>query len=557
MIRSCRELGIPAIAVYSETGRDALHVEMADEAYLLGPAPPIESYLNVGKILEVASRSGATMVHPGYGFLSENATFARGVAEAGLTFIGPPPEAMALMGDKVEARRAAQRAGAPIVPGTDGPITPEAAGAEAARIGFPLVVKAAFGGGGRGMRVVEAEDDLADALESAAREAGAAFGRPDVYLERFIARAHHVEAQILADTHGAVSFLGERDCTLQRRHQKLVEESPSPLVDAALRARLGEAAIAIARTAAYVNAGTVEFLMEEDGSFYFMEMNTRLQVEHPVTEMVTGLDLVRLQIEVALGEHVAVEPQLRGHAIECRLNAENPSRDFLPGPGLVTTLRAPGGPFVRLDAGVDEGKAVVGNYDSMFGKLIVWGQDREAARRRMLRALDELVVEGIPTTAPFHRWVLETPEFVGATATTAWVEQALTEGRFEGAPGDAATASAAPTASPVRLVVEVGGRRVPVSLWGEGMPVAPAPPAALHGHGGAGGGGTIVAPMQGTILKVMVDSGQEIEAGQDLCILEAMKMENLISSPRDGVVSEVFVRADEVVQTDQALMVIE
>ncbi|HKN48450.1 MAG TPA: biotin carboxylase N-terminal domain-containing protein, partial [Candidatus Polarisedimenticolia bacterium] len=380
MIRTCRELGIPAIAVYSEADRDALHVEMADEAYLLGPAPPIESYLNVGKILEVASRSGATMIHPGYGFLSENATFARGVAGAGMTFIGPPPEAMALMGDKAEARRAAQRAGAPIVPGTDGPVTPEAAGAEAARIGLPLVVKAAFGGGGRGMRVVEVEGDLTDGLESAAREAGAAFGRPEVYLERFIGRAHHVEAQILADTHGAVSFLGERDCTLQRRHQKLVEESPSPLVDAALRARLGEAAIAIARAAHYVNAGTVEFLLEEDGSFYFMEMNTRLQVEHPVTEMVTGLDLVRLQIEVAIGEHVGVEPQLRGHAIECRLNAENPSRDFLPGPGLVTRMRAPGGPFVRLDAGVDEGKAVIGNYDSMFGKLIVWGQDREAAR---------------------------------------------------------------------------------------------------------------------------------------------------------------------------------
>ena len=276
-----------------------------------------------------------------------------------------------------------------------------------------------------------------------------------------------------------------------------------------------------------------------------MEMNTRLQVEHPVTEMVTGLDLVRLQIEVALGDHVAVEPHLRGHAIECRLNAENPSRDFLPGPGLVTTLRAPGGPFVRLDAGVDEGKAVVGNYDSMFGKLIVWGQDREAARRRMLRALDELVVEGIPTTAPFHRWVLETPEFVGATATTAWVEQALADGRFEAVPDDAATASAAPAAKPVRLVVEVGGRRVPVSLWDEGMPVAPAPP------------GAIVAPMQGTILKVMVEAGEEIEAGQDLCILEAMKMENLISSPRDGTVGEVLVKSGDVVQTDQALMTIE
>jgi len=530
---------------------------MADEAYLLGPAPPVESYLNVGKILEVASRAGATMAHPGYGFLSENEAFARGVAQAGMTFIGPPPEAMALMGDKAEARKAAERAGAPIVPGTEGPITPEAASAEAARIGFPLLVKAAFGGGGRGMREVAAAGDLAEALESAAREAGAAFGRPDVYLERFIGRAHHVEAQILADTHGNVSFLGERDCTLQRRHQKLVEESPSPLVDAERRARVGQAAIAIARAANYVNAGTIEFLMEEDGSFYFMEMNTRLQVEHPVTEMVTGLDLVRLQIEVALGERVVVEPDIRGHAIECRLNAENPFRDFLPGPGLVTALRPPGGPFVRLDAGVAEGKAVVGNYDSMFGKLIAWGQDRDAARRRMLRALDEMVVEGIPSTIPFHQWVLDTPEFVEATATTNWVEQALAEGRFDAAGGEGVAPGATPATKPVRLVVEVGGRRVPVSLWGEGMPVAPAPPEALHGHGHGGAGGTIVAPMQGTILKIMVEAGQEIEAGQDLCILEAMKMENRIASPRDGTVGDVFVKAGEVVQTDQALMVIE
>jgi acetyl-CoA/propionyl-CoA carboxylase biotin carboxyl carrier protein len=556
VMRTCRELGIPTIAVYSEADRDALHVEMADEAHLLGPPPPAESYLNVGKILEVAQKARATMIHPGYGFLSENETFARGAAHAGITLIGPPPEAMALMGDKAEARRAAERAGAPIVPGTEGPITPEGATEEAKRIGFPLLVKAAFGGGGRGMRVVEREGDLTEALESAAREAGAAFGRPEVYLERFIGRAHHVEAQILADTQGNVSFLGERDCTLQRRHQKLVEESPSPLVDAERRARVGEAAIAIAKSANYVNAGTIEFLMEEDGSFYFMEMNTRLQVEHPVTEMVTGLDLVELQIQVALGERVVVEPDMRGHAIECRLNAENPYRDFLPGPGLVTALRPPGGPFVRLDAGVAEGKAVAGNYDSMFGKLIAWGPDRDAARRRMLRALHEMVVEGIPTTIPFHQWVLDQPEFVDATATTNWVEQALGEGRFDTG-GEMAGPAAAAAPKPVRLVVEVGGRRVPVSLWGEGMPVAPAPPEALHGHGHGGTSGTIAAPMQGTIQKVMVETGQEIEAGQDLCILEAMKMENRISSPRDGVVGEIYVKAGEVVQTDQALLVIE
>jgi len=555
IIRTCQELGIPTVAVYSEADRDALHVDMADEAYLLGRASPAESYLNVGRIVEVAVRAGATLVHPGYGFLAENEHLSRAVATAGMTFVGPSPESMALMGDKVAARAAARSAGAPVVPGTDGPILPDAARAEAERIGFPLLVKAAFGGGGRGMRQVDSADELTEAVESAAREAGAAFGRPEVYLERLVGRAHHVEAQIIADTHGNVSFLGERDCSLQRRHQKLVEESPSPVVDAGLRRRIGEAATAIAGSTGYVNAGTIEFLVERDGSFYFMEMNTRLQVEHPVTEMVTGHDVVRLQLQVALGERVAVEPELRGHAIECRLNAEDPFRDFLPGPGLVTKLRVPNGPFVRLDAGVDEGRAVAGDYDSMFAKLIVWDSGREQARHRMLRALDELVIEGIPTTVPFHRWVLQTPEFIDGTATTTWVEEALAAGRFEGGAGDAGRAAAAPRSAPVRLVVEVGGRRVPVSLWGEGMPVAPAPPRSSAG--GLGGGEVVTAPMQGTILKVLVEPGQEIEAGQDVCILQAMKMENRIAAVQGGTVGEVFVNEGDIVQTDQPLASIE
>jgi acetyl-CoA/propionyl-CoA carboxylase biotin carboxyl carrier protein len=559
VIRTCREMGIPTVAVYSEADRDALHVEMADEAYLIGVASPAESYLNVGKILEVAARAGATMIHPGYGVLAENDRFARAVADAGMTFIGPPPEAMAMMGDKSAARDAAREAGAPIVPGTDGPVDAAAAQAQAAAIGFPLVVKASFGGGGKGMRTVEAESELADAVEGAAREAGAYFGRPEVYLERYIGRAHHVEAQILADTHSNVSFLGERDCTLQRRHQKLVEESPSPLVDEGLRTRIGDAAVGIARRAGYVGAGTVEFLLEEDGSFYFMEMNARLQVEHPVTEMVTGLDLVRLQIEVAMGETVAVEPDLRGHAIECRLNAEDPFRDFLPGPGLVTRLQAPGGPFVRFDTGIGEGRAVVGNYDSMFAKLIVWDGGRDGARRRMLRALDELVVEGIPTTAAFHRWVLQTPEFAEATATTGWVEEALDEGRLQrespGAPASAPETAGA--AAPVRLVVEVDGHRIPVSLWGEGMRTAPRPPESTQGGHGAGDGEVVVAPMQGTILDVLVESGQEIAAGEDVCILEAMKMENRIAAHRAGTVAEILVKVGDVVQTGQPLFSIE
>ena len=560
VMRTCRELGIPTVAVYSDVDRDALHVEEADEAYHLGPAQPSESYLNVPRLLEAARKSGATMVHPGYGFLSENADFAQAVGDAGLTFIGPPPSAMAMLGDKAEARRAAKEVGAPIVPGTEGPVSTEEAMAVAGEVGFPLLVKAAFGGGGKGMHLVEREEDLAEALERSAREAKAYFGRPEVYLERYIERAHHVEAQILADTHGNVSFLGERDCSLQRRHQKLVEESPSPVVGPGLRARIREAAIGIARRAGYVNAGTVEFLVEADrDAFYFMEVNARLQVEHPVTEMVTGLDLVRLQIMVALGEEVHVEPELRGHAIECRLNAEDPYRDFLPSPGLVTRHRRPGGPFVRLDSGLTEGRAVAGAYDSLFAKLIVWAETRELARRRMLRALDELELDGIATTVPFHKWVLQTDEFIEATHTTKWVERALEDGRFQLPDGAAATQVApAPSRAPMRMIVEVDGRRVPVALWGDHLRRAPAAPAASHGAGGAAAGHKVVsAPMQGTILQVKIEPGQAIAAGDVVCILEAMKMENHITSDHDGVVKDLMIQKGDVVQADQPLALIE
>ncbi|HEY1332019.1 MAG TPA: biotin carboxylase N-terminal domain-containing protein [Actinomycetota bacterium] len=556
VFRTCRELDIPSIAVYSEVDRDALHVEEADEAYFLGPAAPAESYLNVERLLEAAAKGRATMVHPGYGFLAENADFARAVADAGMTFIGPPPRAMEMLGDKAEARRTAVRAGAPVVPGTDGPVDAAQARAEAERIGFPLVVKAAFGGGGKGMRLVEAADDLDEAVERSAREAKAYFGRPEVYLERYIARAHHVEAQILADAHGHISFLGERDCSMQRRYQKLVEEAPSPVVDEALRARIGEAATSIAREAGYVNAGTVEFLVEPGGSFYFMEVNARLQVEHPVTEMVTQLDLVRHQIRVALGEEVDLQPASRGHAIECRLNAEDPYRDFLPSPGLVTRLDRPGGSFVRLDAGVTQGRAVAGNYDSLFGKLIVWAETRELARRRMLRALRELDLEGIPSTIPFHEWALDSEEFRTGTVHTKWVEEALEAGRFASPEGAAAAAAAAPAAQTVRLMVEVDGHRIPVKLWGDAMRTAPSPPASTSGAG-ADGGKVIEAPMQGTILKVLVENGQAIGAGDIVCILEAMKMENHIPAPLQGTVADVLVKAGDVVQAGQTLAVIE
>jgi acetyl-CoA/propionyl-CoA carboxylase biotin carboxyl carrier protein len=556
VIRTCRELGIPTVAVYSDADRESMWVDMADDAYRLGPAPSSQSYLNVEAILAAAARARATAIHPGYGFLSENADFARAVAEAGLAFIGPPPEAMDAMGDKVTARRTAEKVGVPTVPGTPDPITPKEAREAAKRIGFPIAVKAAYGGGGRGMHVVHDPAELDDAVERSAREAQSYFGRPEVYLERYIERGHHVEAQIIADRHGNVSFLGERDCTLQRRYQKLVEESPSPIVDDDLRRRIAESSLALAKEVGYQNAGTVEFLVDDtDRSYYFLEVNARLQVEHPVTELVNGLDLVALQIAVALGEKVDLEPARRGHAIEVRLNAEDPHRDFLPGPGLITRLTPPGGPFVRLDAGFEQGRTIPGDYDSLFGKLIVWGEDRERARRRMLRALGEMVVEGIPTTIPFHRWVLQQPEFVQATATTRWVEGALADNPLgEGEPAHPAAAGR----RAVVLQAEVDGRRVPVRLWGDAVATAPRPPATM-GAGGAhsGGGDIITAPMQGTILQVMVEQGQQVAAGDTICILEAMKMENHIAAHADGTVSEVAVKAGDVVETGQRIAVVE
>jgi acetyl-CoA/propionyl-CoA carboxylase biotin carboxyl carrier protein len=558
VIRTCREMGIPTVAVYSDPDRDALHVDLADDAYHIGPASPIESYLNVARILEAARTSGATMIHPGYGFLAENADFALGVAEAGLTFIGPPPDAMVIIGDKAAARRTAESVGAPTIPGTAEPIAADEAGREAERIGFPLVVKAAFGGGGKGMHLVEDPGELDEAVQRSAREAGAYFGRPEVYLERYISRAHHVEAQILMDAGGRASFLGERDCSLQRRYQKLVEESPSPVVDDRMRTQIGEAAILIARAAGYVNAGTVEFLVDPDGSFYFIEMNARLQVEHPVTEMVTGLDLVALQIQIALGEHVQVDPAPRGHAIECRINAEDPARGFLPGPGPVTRFRPPGGAFVRLDSGVEEGRRVLGEYDSLFAKLVVWGEDRERARRRMLRALDEFEIAGIPTTMPFHRWVLGTEEFRRGDVHTRWVEEALADGLFKDAEAVPQSGSGTGPVRPVRLTVEVDGHRVPVSVWGDEIRTAPPPPAATtHGHASAGPGEVIASPMQGTILKVMVEPGQRVDAGATICILEAMKMENHITATHQGTVTEVAVSHGDVVEIGQPLAYLE
>ncbi|GBC86996.1 Biotin carboxylase [bacterium HR12] len=557
IIRTVRELGFRSVAVYSDADREALHVEMADEAYRIGPALPADSYLSIGAILEVARKAKVTAIHPGYGFLSERAHFARAVIESGYVFVGPSPEAIDMMGDKSAARHAAERAGVPIVPGTPEPVTVEEAADHAERIGYPVVVKAAFGGGGRGMHVVRRPQDLSSALARAAREAQAYFGRPEVFLERYIERGHHVEAQILADAHGGIWFLGERDCSVQRRHQKLIEETPSPVVDEDLRTRLGEAAIALAKAAGYVNAGTVECIVDEDGNFYFLEMNTRLQVEHTVTEMVTGLDLVALQIAVALGERLDLDDaRPRGHAIQCRINAEDPARNFLPGPGRVVGYREPSGPFVRVDSAIREGHEIPPDYDSMFAKLIVAAEDRERARRRMLRALDEFHVEGVPTTIPLHRWILSTREFRAGTHTTTWLERALREVDIPSSDW----ASAAPTEPPgvpAELLVELDGRRVPVRIFDRRRGRAPRPPARHTGHGGEHVHSVIVAPMQGTILRVLVEPGQEIRAGDVVCILEAMKMENAIPAPREGVVTELPIEPGQVVAAGQTLAVID
>ena len=553
--RTCRDLGIATVAVYSDADRDGLHVEAADEAYRIGPGLASASYLSIDRILEAARKARATLIHPGYGFLAERAQFAQAVEDAGISFVGPTAAAIEQMGDKAAARRAADGAGMPIVPGTRDPVDLAQAKKEASRIGFPLLVKAAFGGGGKGMHVVRDAEHLEESLRRAAREAKSYFGRPEVFLERYVDRARHVEAQILADTHGNVSFLGERDCSVQRRHQKLIEETPAPKFDDRIRERFAEATTALAREAGYVNAGTVECVMDEDGDFYFLEMNTRLQVEHTVTEAVTGLDLVALQIRVALGEEIEIAPEPRGAAIQARINAEDPARNFLPGPGRVTRYREPAGPFVRVDSGIAEGREIPGDYDSMFAKLVVWGEDRETVRRRMLRALDEFVVEGVPTTIPVHRWVLGSKEFRTATHTTTWLERALSGADLPGLPDLEGAAQA--QGQPADILVEVDGRRVPVRIFDERRSLAPRPPATRQAHGGEHVHGEIRAPMQGTIVKVLVEKGQEVRAGDVICILEAMKMENHIPSPREGEVTDLPIHAGQVVDTDQLIAVID
>jgi acetyl-CoA/propionyl-CoA carboxylase biotin carboxyl carrier protein len=579
VIRTCREMGIATVAVYSELDRNALHVRLADEAYALGGQTAAESYLNTEAILDIIERSGADGVHPGYGFFSENTDFARAITERGVTFIGPPPEAIEVMGDKISARHAAEAAGVSGVPGnTEVLTTPDQVVSFGEQYGWPVAIKAAFGGGGRGMKVVESPEEAADALESAMRESLAYFGRDECYVERYLAWPRHVEMQVIADTHGNTLWLGERDCSAQRRHQKLVEESPAPNFPDDVRRAMGEASVKVAEACGYVNAGTVEFLYQ-DGEFFFLEMNTRLQVEHPVTELVTGLDLVEWQLRVASGEALTMSQddiQRNGHAIEVRVNAENPAGGaFTPSPGTITKMVAPGGPGVRLDAGYESGDTVSQFYDNLVAKLIVWGHDREAARRRLLRAIDEMVVEGVATTLPADVAILEHPDFVDGTHSTNWVEKNLDLSGItaEVAPPPPAPAEGEEAVPRVLrdVTAEVDGRRFQVKLWvpdlGDAVAVHAGSGKAGGGRAGGakrskaaavgGGSGTVAVPMQGTIVKVLVAVGDEVEAGQTVCVLEAMKMENNVNAEKAGTVKEVRVAPGESVGPGDVIAVIE
>ncbi|WP_369257520.1 acetyl/propionyl/methylcrotonyl-CoA carboxylase subunit alpha [Geodermatophilus amargosae] len=546
--RACRDAGLTSVAVYAEPDRDALHVRTADEAFALGGTTPGDSYLVIDKILDAAKRSGADAVHPGYGFLSENAGFAQAVLDAGLTWIGPSPQAIVDLGDKVAARHIATKAGAPLVPGTKDPV----GGADevlafAREHGLPVAIKAAFGGGGRGLKVARTEEEIPELFESAVREAVAAFGRGECFVERFLDKPRHVEAQVLADTHGNVIVVGTRDCSLQRRNQKLVEEAPAPFLTDEQRARIHESAKAICKEAGYHGAGTVEYLVGTDGSISFLEVNTRLQVEHPVSEETSGLDLVRQQFRIAEGLPLETteDPAPRGHSIEFRINAEDAGRNFMPAPGPVQRLEIPQGPGVRWDSGVETGGEVAGAFDSMLAKLIVTGASREEALQRARRALDELVVEGMPTVIPFHRAVVRDEAFTSEpfTVHTRWIE---TEWDNRVQPYSAAPADADEETPRQTLVVEVGGRRLEVSLpaglaaAGGGAPAAGGakPRKRGSGHGGSGASGdSLASPMQGTIVKVAVADGDPVGAGDLVVVLEAMKMEQPITAHKAGTVT--------------------
>jgi acetyl-CoA/propionyl-CoA carboxylase biotin carboxyl carrier protein len=570
VIRALDELGIASVAVYSEADRDAQHVQRATEAYLLGPGPAAESYLVVDKILEVIEQSGAEAVHPGYGFLAENAAFAQRLEEAGITFIGPPASAIEAMGSKTRARELMQKAGVPIVPGVTEPVPDVKAAAKIAKdIGYPIAVKASGGGGGKGFRVALAADKLEEAFEGAAREGEKFFSDATVYLERYLPDPRHVEVQVLADAHGNVIHLGERDCSIQRRHQKLIEESPAPLVDEALRERIGEIATEAARAVDYRGAGTIEGLLQ-DGEYFFLEMNTRVQVEHCVTEATTGIDIVREQIRIAAGEPLSVAQEdvvLRGHAIECRINAEDAAKNFAPAPGTVTRYREPSGPGVRVDSGVLAGSEITPLYDPMVAKLIVWDSDRESATRRMARALAEFDVDGVRTLIPFHKAIMASEQWARAETCRDLIEDREWLGglAFEQPPQPE---EGEPEPLERTYVVEVGGKRFDVKVHGDAIaaPAGAAPAAGANARprrerrgssGAAGGGGdTLPSPLQGNVFKVLVEQGATVEEGALICIIEAMKMENEITAHKAGVVAELPISEGAAVSAGDTLAVI-
>jgi acetyl-CoA/propionyl-CoA carboxylase biotin carboxyl carrier protein len=568
VIRACRELGVATVAVYSELDRDALHVRLADEAFALGGQTAAESYLDTDAILDAIEKSGADGVHPGYGFFSENADFARAITDRGVTFIGPPPAAIEVMGDKISAREAAEKVGVHGVPGSAEILTDAATVvAFGNEHGWPLAIKAAYGGGGRGMKVVNNADEAADQLDSAQREALSYFGRDECYMERYLTKPRHVEVQILADSHGNCVYVGTRDCSAQRRHQKLVEEAPAAGIPDEIIAEMGAAAVRVAQGCNYVNAGTVEFLYE-NGGFHYLEMNTRLQVEHPASEMITGVDLVEQQLRIASGEPLPFtqdEIEIRGHAIEIRINAEDPAAGaFLPSPGPITTLKTPDGFGTRFDTGYESGDEISQFYDNLIGKLIVWGRNREVAISRALRALRELVVEGVATTIPADIAILEHPDFLANEHSTKWVEETLDLTGIGSAP--AGSDDGDDTAKVKRdLDVEVNGKRFSVSMWvPESAPGAgggAAPRARRSGGAGGGGGGAgsgdVAVPMQGTIVKVVVAVGDEVAAGDPIVVLEAMKMENNVNAEKAGTIKEIRVSEGDSVGGGDIVAVIE
>lgn len=566
VIRTAREMGIATVAVYSELDRNALHVRLADEAYALGGQTAAESYLNTEAILDAIRKSGADGVHPGYGFFSENADFAQAITEMGVAFIGPPPEAIVEMGDKVSSRKAALRGGAPIVPGTTEFVTTAKEITDFGNeFGWPVAIKAAFGGGGRGMKVVQSADQVQEAMDSAQRESKAFFGRDEIYVERYLTWPRHIEVQLVGDKHGNVVWVSTRDCSAQRRHQKLIEEAPAPGLPDGVEEAMGEAAVKAAKAVGYYNAGTVEFIYQDD-DFFFLEMNTRLQVEHPVTEVITGIDLVEWQIRVASGEKLPmtqkqVAAKRNGHGIEVRINAENPTAGkFLPSPGTITKLTTPDGFGTRFDGGYEAGDTVSQYYDNLVGKLIVWGKDRDTAIARTIRALDEMVVEGLHTTIPADLAILRHPDFSAVTHSTKWVEETLDLSGLVSTVGGSATNDEGLVER--ATTIEVNGKRFDVKMWVPEFasgPVAKAkkPTRGTSGSGGAANSGDVAAPMQGTIVKVTVEVGQEVAVGDSVVVLEAMKMENQITAEKAGKVTKVNVKVGDKVGAGDILVVIE